>query len=174
MNGATARLPRLEGDADSERLGEVASRESSLVPLLPPFYVARPRLLDLLDAGADTPLTAVVAPPGSGKSVALAVRVRDRCPDAAWVGCEELDRDPVMFWTKVGSALAPRARANVGSTSVISSATPTPILWSWWTPCSVPWPIDRRFWCWTTCTSLVIPDRSCRGLSSVCPAARGS
>ena len=51
------------------------------------------------------PLTAVVAPPGAGKSVVLAAWVRERCPAAAWVACEELDSDPVVFWGHVGAAL---------------------------------------------------------------------
>jgi ATP/maltotriose-dependent transcriptional regulator MalT len=68
------------------------------------FYVARPRLLDLLDDGAELPLTAVVAPPGAGKSVVLASWVRERCPDAAWVACEERHGDPVAFWSEVGAA----------------------------------------------------------------------
>jgi LuxR family maltose regulon positive regulatory protein len=76
-----------------------------LVPSLPLFHVARPRLLDLLDAGAGLPLTAVVAPPGAGKSVVLASWVRERCPDAAWVACEERHGDPVVFWGEVGAAL---------------------------------------------------------------------
>ena len=67
--------------------------------------MARPRLLDILSAGTDRPLTAVVAPPGAGKSVVLAAWVRERCPAAAWVSCEELDSDPVVFWGHVGAAL---------------------------------------------------------------------
>jgi LuxR family maltose regulon positive regulatory protein len=86
-------------------LGEQARRKSSGVPPLPPFHVARPRLLDVLDAGSDRALTAVVAPPGAGKSVALAAWVRERCHAAAWVSCEELDHDPVAFWGHVGAAL---------------------------------------------------------------------
>jgi LuxR family maltose regulon positive regulatory protein len=62
-------------------------------------------LLDMLDAGADAPLTAVVAPPGAGKSVVLASWVRERCPTAAWVACEERHADPVVFWGEVGAAL---------------------------------------------------------------------
>jgi LuxR family maltose regulon positive regulatory protein len=62
-------------------------------------------LLDLLSAGTDTPLTAVVAPPGAGKSVVLAAWVRERCPAAAWVGCDGFDSDPVVFWGHVGAAL---------------------------------------------------------------------
>ncbi len=67
--------------------------------------MARERLLDILNAGTDRPLTAVVAPPGAGKSVVLAAWVRERCPAAAWVSCEELDSDPVVFWGHIGAAL---------------------------------------------------------------------
>src|SRR6476659_5937723 len=77
----------------------------SPVPPLPSFHVARPRLLDMLDAGAEMPLTAVVAPPGAGKSIVLAAWVRERCPTAAWVACEEHHGDPVALWADVGAAL---------------------------------------------------------------------
>jgi LuxR family transcriptional regulator, maltose regulon positive regulatory protein len=59
----------------------------------------------MLDAGAGMPLTAVVAPPGAGKSIVLAAWVRERCPAAAWVACEEHYGDPVAFWGDVGAAL---------------------------------------------------------------------
>ena len=77
----------------------------SQVPALPAFHVARPRLLDLLDAGGEVPLTAVVAPPGAGKSITLAAWIHDRCPDAVWVPCTERDRDPVVFLGHVAVAL---------------------------------------------------------------------
>ena len=66
-------------------------------PVLPAFHVERPRLLDLLDTGRHVPLTAVIAPPGAGKSITLAAWIRDRCPDAVWVPCTERDRDPLVF-----------------------------------------------------------------------------
>ena len=103
-----ARAATLRGlDPDHARgdLGGETRRKPSPVPPLPPFYVARPRLLDILNAGTGRPLTAVVAPPGAGKSVVLAAWVRERCPAAAWVGCEEFDSDPVVFWGHVGTAL---------------------------------------------------------------------
>src|SRR6476659_1760331 len=75
------------------------------VPPVPPFHVARPRLLDLLDAGARSPRTAVVAPPGAGKSVVLASWIHERCPDAAWVACHDPHSDPVAFWGDVSGAL---------------------------------------------------------------------
>src|SRR6185436_16135820 len=80
-------------------------RRLSGAPPLPPSHVARPRLFDRLDLGADAPLTAVVAPPGAGKTVVLAAWVSERCPDAAWVSCDESDSDPVAFWSHVVGAL---------------------------------------------------------------------
>ncbi len=75
------------------------------VPALPVFHVARPRLLDLLDSGIKLPLTAVVAPPGAGKSITLAAWIGERCPGAVWVACEERDRDPVVLLGHVAAAL---------------------------------------------------------------------
>ena len=94
-------------DRESGRVdpGDETGRRPSTVPPLPPFHVARERLLDILSAGTDRPLTAVVAPPGAGKSVVLAAWVRERCPAAVWVSCEELDSDPVVFWGHIGAAL---------------------------------------------------------------------
>src|SRR6478752_804746 len=77
----------------------------SPVPTLPSFHVARPRLLDLLDTGAEMPLTAVVAPPGAGKSIALTAWIGERRPDAVWVPCEERDSDPVVLLGHVAVAL---------------------------------------------------------------------
>src|SRR6185436_15578091 len=90
---APIRLRRL--DRLGSRDGPETHRRASSVPSLPPFHVARPRRLDLLDDGAELPLTAVVAPPGAGKSVVLASWVHERCPAAAWVACEERHSDPV-------------------------------------------------------------------------------
>ena len=92
-------------DAQRGGLGHSIHDPPPSVPPLPSFHVVRPRLLDLLDAGAHQPLTAVVAPPGAGKSVVLAAWVRERCPGAAWVTCTDGDRDSVVFWTRVAAAL---------------------------------------------------------------------
>ncbi len=75
------------------------------VPPIPHFHVPRPALLDLVDAGADRPLTLVVAPPGAGKTVLLATWVHERCPDALWVQCEPADSVPFGFLTKLGGVL---------------------------------------------------------------------
>ena len=87
-----------------DRRGSVRSPPSA-VPPLPAFHVDRPRLLELLDRGADRPVTAVVAPPGAGKSVTLAAWAHERCPDAVWLACEEPDSDPVVLWAHIVAAL---------------------------------------------------------------------
>jgi LuxR family maltose regulon positive regulatory protein len=96
---------RLDLNVDFDGRPDVGNDHPSPITPLPLFYVARPRLLDLLDEGSDKPLTAIVAPAGAGKSVLLAAWVRDRRPGAVWIGCEETDREPVAFWTKVTRAL---------------------------------------------------------------------
>jgi len=76
-------------------------------PLLPRFHVERPHLWDVLDQSADVPVTAVIAPAGSGKTVLLSSWVRSRCPDAVWVTCDDWTKE--QFWIEVVHALR-RAR----------------------------------------------------------------
>ncbi|MFL5928358.1 MAG: AAA family ATPase, partial [Gaiellaceae bacterium] len=78
------------------------------LPKPPRSIVLRPRLFDLLDAGArDCALTLVSGPPGSGKSVLLTSWLRERTRDAslAWVSLCEADRAP--FWQQVLEAIRP-------------------------------------------------------------------
>ena len=76
-------------------------------PLLPRFHVQRTRLLDLLDASNDVPITAVIAPAGSGKTVLLSSWVHSRQPDAVWIACDTWTKE--QFWIEVVNALR-RAR----------------------------------------------------------------
>lgn len=76
-------------------------------PLLPRFHVERTRLLDLLDSSTDVPITAVIAPAGSGKTVLLSSWVHTRQPDAVWVACDSWTKE--QFWIEVLHALR-RAR----------------------------------------------------------------
>jgi LuxR family maltose regulon positive regulatory protein len=68
-------------------------------------YVARPRLLELLDEVARGPLTLVVAPAGSGKTALLAGWLYDVSTPSAWISLDEADRDPVQFWSGMIAAL---------------------------------------------------------------------
>jgi LuxR family transcriptional regulator, maltose regulon positive regulatory protein len=69
--------------------------------------VPRPRLLDLLDAGTQGPLTLLAAPAGAGKTVLLATWVATGRPPGpvAWVTVDPGDDDPVRFWAHVLAAL---------------------------------------------------------------------
>ena len=76
------------------------------VPPVPPSLVLRPRLLHRLDAGAGTPVTAVVAGAGWGKSTLLAAWARHTGAPIAWVTLGSSEDDPTRFWTYVATSLA--------------------------------------------------------------------
>jgi LuxR family transcriptional regulator, maltose regulon positive regulatory protein len=78
-----------------------------VVPLPRWRPVPRPRLLDLLEAGTQRPLTLLAAPPGSGKTVLLALwAASGRAPGrVAWVTVDPGDDDPTRFWAHVLAAL---------------------------------------------------------------------
>lgn len=66
-------------------------------PAEAPDWVARPRLVDALESGADKPLTLVSAPAGYGKSV-LVAQWAARHPDrVAWIALDEWDSDLEAF-----------------------------------------------------------------------------
>jgi LuxR family maltose regulon positive regulatory protein len=77
-----------------------------VVPLPRWQIVSRPRLLDLLDAGTQGPLTLLSASPGAGKTVLLASWVTAGHPPGpvAWVTVDPGD-DPSRFWAHVLAAL---------------------------------------------------------------------
>jgi ATP/maltotriose-dependent transcriptional regulator MalT len=72
-------------------------------------YVERPRLLRRLDETLDeaTRLTLLSAPPGYGKSVAIAGWLAACGVDAAWLSLDPGDNDPVRFLRYVAAALSP-------------------------------------------------------------------
>jgi LuxR family maltose regulon positive regulatory protein len=77
-------------------------------PALPSTLITRPALHDLLTAGADQRLTAVVGSAGAGKSVLLADWAGMRPVGVtSWLSCDQADADPVRFWA--GFIEAPRA-----------------------------------------------------------------
>jgi LuxR family maltose regulon positive regulatory protein len=74
---------------------------------VPPHAVDRPELSARLDVGMDTPLTLLVAPAGSGKSVLLAQWVAGLDDAAvAWIDLTSADDDPVFFARRLTAALA--------------------------------------------------------------------
>ena len=67
--------------------------------------LARPRLLELLNASVSVPLTVVVAPAGAGKTSLAASWVAASDRPAAWLTVDENDQDLVQLWTGLISAL---------------------------------------------------------------------
>jgi DNA-binding SARP family transcriptional activator len=81
------------------------------IPPLRVDRVARPRLLELLDAGSQRPLTLVSAPAGFGKTTLLASWAAHTGLPIAWFSIDEGDNDPVRFVdyliAALGSVLPP-------------------------------------------------------------------
>lgn len=77
--------------------------------ILPPKQmdlVARPRLIDRLNASADCRLLLVSAPAGFGKSTLAASWAHQLQRNVAWLALDELDDEPVRFWRYLAAALA--------------------------------------------------------------------
>jgi LuxR family transcriptional regulator, maltose regulon positive regulatory protein len=73
-------------------------------PVARPGIVTRTALADRL-AAAQTPVIAVVAPPGYGKSTLLAQWAERARPRLAWVSCDDGDNDPVVLLSALAVAL---------------------------------------------------------------------
>ena len=85
--------------------GGVTGRTKLSPPTTGEALLARTRLLDLLDDCVTGPLTAVVAPAGSGKtSLLVSWAARTRLP-VAWLTLDEGDRDFVPLWKGILTAL---------------------------------------------------------------------
>jgi len=82
-------------------------RTKLYVPRLRRSLVARVRLSERLNAGAEAKLVVVSAPAGFGKTTAVAAWL-EQAPkqnSVAWVSLEESDRESSPFWTYVMTAL---------------------------------------------------------------------
>ncbi len=86
------------------------------IPQTRPQLVPRPHLLERLNQGVRGKLIVVSAPPGFGKSTLITTWIDHfskngtgndsiQPVDFAWVSLDELDNDPVRFWTYVFAAL---------------------------------------------------------------------
>ncbi|HUB21401.1 MAG TPA: LuxR C-terminal-related transcriptional regulator [Streptosporangiaceae bacterium] len=75
-------------------------------PPVPDWAVPRPRITRLIAEGARwCPLTVVTGPPGAGKTLALALWAAAERGAVAWVGLDEFDNRPGVFWSYVVAAL---------------------------------------------------------------------
>ncbi len=75
-------------------------------PNVPDWAVPRPRITRLIAEGTRwCPLTVVTGPPGAGKTMALALWAAAESGAVAWVGLDEFDNRPGVFWSYVVAAL---------------------------------------------------------------------
>jgi LuxR family transcriptional regulator, maltose regulon positive regulatory protein len=77
------------------------------VPGVPAWAVRRPQIDKLIAAGARGPLTTVTGPPGSGKTMAIALWAAARSDPATlvWVTLDDYDNRPKVFWSYFVAAL---------------------------------------------------------------------
>src|SRR3984893_797960 len=79
-------------------------------PNVPYWAVQRPRLTKRIAKGTRwCPLTVVTGPPGAGKTMALALWAAAEPGPVAWVGLDDFDNRPGMFWSYVVAGLRQRA-----------------------------------------------------------------
>jgi len=75
-------------------------------PDVPTWAVKRPRITELVAEGTRwCPLTVVTGPPGAGKTMAVALWAAMEAGPVAWVGLDEFDNRPGVFWSYVVAAL---------------------------------------------------------------------
>src|SRR4029077_16543304 len=75
-------------------------------PNVPDWAVPRQRITRLIAEGTRwCPLTVVTGPPGAGKTMALALWTAAERGAVAWVGLDEFDNRPGVFWSYVVEAL---------------------------------------------------------------------
>ena len=76
------------------------------VPGVPDWVVPRPRITRLIAQGTRwRSLTVLTAPAGAGKTMALALWAAAQPATVAWLGLDEFDNRPGVFWANVVAAL---------------------------------------------------------------------
>ena len=115
---AVGSVERARASADSD----VSILKSKItMPVAPDWAVPRPRLDQLIADGVQGPLTALMGPPGMGKTLAMAswAAGNQSSSRVAWVTLDEFDNRPRVLWGYVMTALR---RAGVAVPQVSWSA----------------------------------------------------
>jgi LuxR family transcriptional regulator, maltose regulon positive regulatory protein len=114
-NRAAPRARHLAISADAPIL---ASKITA--PSVPDWAVSRPRITTLIAEGTRwCPLTIATGPAGAGKTTALALWAAAEPGTVAWIGLDEYDNEPEVFWSYVVAALR---RAGVAVPGRLSTA----------------------------------------------------
>ncbi|HEY1320807.1 MAG TPA: AAA family ATPase, partial [Streptosporangiaceae bacterium] len=105
-SAATGSTGRSGTQADAADADASILTSKITVPRLPAWAVPRPRLGRLIGGGVRGPLTALIGPPGIGKTLAMAAWAANqpRVP-VAWVTLDEFDNKPRVLWGHVTAAL---------------------------------------------------------------------
>ncbi|MFD7233162.1 LuxR C-terminal-related transcriptional regulator [Streptomyces sp. NPDC059881] len=90
-------------DAQLHPSGDPLLAAKFAVPVVPPAFVARKRLLDRLTEATQGPLTVITGPAGAGKtSLAASWQSEDLAPGpVVWLTLENDDHAPGVFWAYV-------------------------------------------------------------------------
>ena len=110
-------LDRVTGDGLSAPLAEAKLS----APRVKVDAVPRPRILEVLQHGADAALTLVAAPPGYGKTTAVRAWCAEHQAPVAWVTLDPGDNDAVRLWTYVATAVD-RIRNGLGRQTLLRLA----------------------------------------------------
>ena len=128
-DGIAARAPdrtarRLAGRAGATAFGAPLVATKLTPPTLPRGHRERARLSERLDAALDEAvrLTLISAPPGYGKSIAVAGWLAARRLDCAWLSVDAADNDPARFVHYLVAALK-KVRRDAGDATLGLVAT---------------------------------------------------
>ncbi len=88
------------------------------IPVLRKSLVARPRLIERLNEGMESPLTLVAAPAGYGKTTTVSAWIRQNKVCVTWLSLDEGDNEPTQFWTYFVAALQ-TLRSGLGENAMV-------------------------------------------------------
>src|ERR1700757_2863770 len=106
MAAHVANQTSTRGRRSAASAGDPILASKITAPSVPDWAVHRPRITRLIAEGTRwCPLTVVTGPPGAGKTMALALWTAAESGAVAWVGLDEFDNRPGVFWSYVVAAL---------------------------------------------------------------------
>ena len=98
--------PILASKRSEMSVGDPILASKITAPGVPDWVVPRPRITELIAQGMRwCPLTIANGPAGAGKTMALALWAAAEPGPVAWVGLDEYDNEPEVFWSYVVAAL---------------------------------------------------------------------
>jgi LuxR family transcriptional regulator, maltose regulon positive regulatory protein len=101
---ANQATPRARRPAIAAEAPILASKITA--PSTPNWAASRPRIAKLIAEGTRwCPVTVAIGPAGAGKTMALALWAAAEPGTVAWVGLDEYDNEPEVFWSYVVAAL---------------------------------------------------------------------